>query len=318
MDTQNKKYIQIMTNRPKDPGLEVTNYIKNYLEERGAVCTIYADHESADQIRVQEAEHMGEASCMIVLGGDGTLLNAARELADTKIPLLGVNLGTLGFLAEVELSGLDKALDRLLNGDYSIEERMMLSGTVLRKNSMDAGEKSVPSNQISGSTVPEGNASKEEVPEELSQIYALNDVAITRKGPLQVVRFRIWVNGKVLSIYGADGIVIATPTGSTGYNLSAGGPIVQPEAKLILLTPVCPHTMNTRSIVLSSEDEIMVEVMERESNRLQEVEVNFDGNRQFTLKSGDRICVSRSEMTTSVIRLSEGSFLERLHRKMSE
>ena len=153
---------------------------------------------------------------------------------------------------------------------------------------------------------------------ETAQVHALNDVTITRRGPLQIIQFRIWVNGQVLNSYGADGIVIATPTGSTGYNMSAGGPIVEPGASLILLTPICPHTLNTRSIILRAEDEVVVEIGERQSGQEQEVEVNFDGSRCLILKSGDRLKVTRSDKTTSIMKLSELSFLERLHRKMSE
>lgn len=135
---------------------------------------------------------------------------------------------------------------------------------------------------------------------------------------MQIIPFRVWVNGQVLNNYGADGIVIATPTGSTGYNLSAGGPIVEPGASLILLTPVCPHTLNTRSIVLRPEDEVVIEIGQKQSGQTQEAEANFDGSGLMVLRSRDRIQVTRSEKTTSVIKLSELSFLERLHRKMSE
>lgn len=284
-----KHYI-IMTNRPKDPGLKVTSYIRNYLEERGADCTVCADNETEEQIRLKEGTGACRCSCMIVLGGDGTMLKAARETAASGIPLLGVNLGTVGYLAEVEPLALDLALEKLLREDYVVEERMMLSGRVLRED---------------GSKVA-------------AQVHALNDVAITRRGPLQVIQFRIWVNGQVLNSYGADGIVIATPTGSTGYNMSAGGPIVEPGASLILLTPICPHTLNTRSIILRAEDEIVVEIGEKQSGQEQEVEVNFDGSRCLILKSGDRLKVTRSDKTTSIMKLSKLSFLERLHRKMSE
>lgn len=284
-----KHYI-IMTNRPKDPELKVTSYIRNYLEERGATCTVCADNETEEQIRLKEGGDAYRSDCMIVLGGDGTMLKAARETAASGIPLLGVNLGTVGYLAEVEPLALDLALEKLLREEYTIEERMMLSGRVLREDG-------------SG---------------EAAQVHALNDVTITRRGPLQIIQFRIWVNGQVLNSYGADGIVIATPTGSTGYNMSAGGPIVEPGANLILLTPICPHTLNTRSIILRAEDEVVVEIGEKQSGQGQEVEVNFDGSRCLILKSGDRLKVTRSDKTTSIMKLSELSFLERLHRKMSE
>lgn len=290
MDTDKGRHYIIMTNRPKDPGLEVTERIRRYLEERGADCAVFTGNEDADQIRLQNGKSMSEACCMIVLGGDGTMLKAARETASSGLPLLGVNLGTMGYLAEVDLSALDTALDRLLAGQYTIEKRMMLSGRALCEKADDNED----------------------------CIYVLNDVTITRKGSLQIIRFRIWVNGQVLNSYEADGIVIATPTGSTGYNMSAGGPIVEPGASLILLTPVCPHTLNNRSIVLRADDVVEVEIGEKWSGQVQEVEVNFDGSRQRVLRSGDRIRVTRSEKTTSIMKLSELSFVERLHRKMSE
>ena len=289
MDTGTGKSYIIMTNRPKDPSLAVTERIRAFLEERGARVSVFADNEDASRLGLA-ADTGGAASCMIVLGGDGTMLRAAKETAFSRIPLLGVNLGTMGYLAEVEVASLEEALERLLRGDYTVEERMMLSGSVRR-----------------------GDGSRE-----TAQLDALNDVTVTRCGPMQVVPLRIWVNGQLLAGYGADGIVIATPTGSTGYNLSAGGPIVEPEAGLILLTPICPHTLNTRSVVLCDRDVVEVEIGRKPSGDIQEVEVSFDGSFLTRLRSGDRVRVKKSERTTSIIRLSEPAFLERLHRKMSE
>ena len=289
MDTGTGKSYIIMTNRPKDPSLAVTERIRAFLEERGARVSVFADNEDASRLGLA-ADTDGAASCMIVLGGDGTMLRAAKETAFSRIPLLGVNLGTMGYLAEVEVASLEEALERLLRKDYRVEERMMLSGSVRR-----------------------GDGSRE-----TAQLDALNDVTVTRCGPMQVVPLRIWVNGQLLAGYGADGIVIATPTGSTGYNLSAGGPIVEPEAGLILLTPICPHTLNPRSVVLCDRDVVEVEIGRKPSGDIQEVEVSFDGSFLTRLRSGDRVRVKKSERTTSIIRLSEPAFLERLHRKMSE
>ena len=299
MDTGTGKSYIIMTNRPKDPSLAVTERIRAFLEKRGARVSVFADNEDASRLGLAEepgkmtdgpaepgkrtdtdgpaepgkpadadrtAPHAA-ASCMIVLGGDGTMLKAAKETAFSRIPLLGVNLGTMGYLAEVEVASLEEALERLLRGDYTVEERMMLSGSVRR-----------------------GDGSRE-----TAQLDALNDVTVTRCGPMQVVPLRIWVNGQLLAGYGADGIVIATPTGSTGYNLSAGGPIVEPEAGLILLTPICPHTLNTRSVVLCDRDEVEVEIGRKPSGDVQEVEVSFDGALLTRLRSGDRVRVKKSE-----------------------
>ncbi len=308
METDRRKHYIVMTNRSKDPGLGVTRYICRFLEERGCGCTVFADNESADQIRLREAAQEEAASCIIVLGGDGTMLKAARETAESGIPLLGVNLGTVGYLAEVEPAALDVSLEQLVNGDYTVEERMMLTAQILR------GEDCADVEQAAG-CLEKGSAFCTQTGRETA-VQALNDVSITRKGTLQIIAFRVRVNGQILSSYGADGIVIATPTGSTGYNMSAGGPIVEPGADLILLTPICPHTLSARSIVLCPQDEVVVEIGVRTPGVIQEVEVNFDGSGLTTLRSGDRIRVTRSPGTTSIVRLSEAGFLERLHRKM--
>ncbi|HJA93952.1 MAG TPA: NAD(+)/NADH kinase [Candidatus Eisenbergiella merdipullorum] len=289
MGTDTDNFYIIMTNRPKDPGLTVTEQIRTFLEKRGAQVAVFADNEDTSQTDLLKKDGK-KASCMIVLGGDGTMLKAARETAASGLPLLGINLGTVGYLAEVETSALEGALERLIRGEYVTERRMMLSGSVIR-----------------------GDGSQE-----TAQIDALNDVTVTRCGPMQIVPLRIWVNGQLLSSYGADGIVVATPTGSTGYNLSAGGPIVEPDASLILLTPICPHTLNTRSVVLCDRDEVVVEIGRKTAGCTQEVEVSFDGTLLTRLRSGDKLRVKKSGKTTSIVKLGEPGFLERLHRKMSE
>ena len=148
--------------------------------------------------------------------------------------------------------------------------------------------------------------------------HALNDIVLTREGTLRIVTYDIFVNGRFLNSYQADGLIASTPTGSTGYNMSAGGPIVEPKAKLILLTPICPHTLNTRSIVLSAEDEIAVKIPVGKNGDEQKIEVNFDGRSRETLKTGDSLVINQSKLVTKLIRLSEESFLEVLHKKMSE
>lgn len=282
------KQFFIITNQIKDPQLETTEWITAYLQERGIGCQVHVQEDCQGLYYTDSRNIPADTDCILVLGGDGTLLEAARDTAHLNIPLIGVNLGTLGYLAEVEKSNLAEALDRLCAGDYQIDKRMMLEGCM----------------------TPEGGA-------EIIN-YALNDVVISRNGPLQVIHFHIYVNGHFLKGYSADGIIVSTPTGSTGYNMSAGGPIVEPDAKLLVITPICPHTLSTRSIVLSPEDRIEIEICPSKSGRIQEVDANFDGSHTIPMKTGDRILVRRSEKTTSIIKLSDASFLEVLHRKMSE
>lgn len=148
--------------------------------------------------------------------------------------------------------------------------------------------------------------------------WALNDIVISRSGPLQIIRFNIFVNGQFLNDYSADGVIVTTPTGSTGYNLSAGGPLVEPGARLIMLTPICPHSLNQRSIILSPEDVIEIEIPKRSEGGIQTVEANFDGSHVIPLRAGDRLRIVRSRETTEFLRLNQVSFLEVLHKKMQE
>ena len=146
----------------------------------------------------------------------------------------------------------------------------------------------------------------------------MNDIVITRKGSLQIINFNIYVNGQFLHRYHADGMIASTPTGSTGYNLSAGGPIVEPKANLILLSPICPHSMHSRSIVLSSDDTVIVEIESGRDGEEQEVEAIFDGCHKVELRTGEKIEIQKSDRTTGIVKLSQASFLEVLHRKMSD
>lgn len=283
------EHFLIITNEVKDENLTRTEQIRTYLEAHGKRCTLcVVNHARIPDVK---AGLMAEGcDCILVLGGDGTLLRAAVDTLGMNIPLLGVNLGMLGYLAEVDEKHLDATLNRLLNGEYERESRMMLRGSIWYQ-----GEQSM----------------------QQEELHALNDIVITRSGPLQIIRFRISVNGQFLNEYQADGIIVSTPTGSTGYNMSAGGPIVEPGAKLIVLTPVCPHMPGSRSIVLAPEDEIIIEIAKGKQGQDQEVEASFDGSRSKLLHTGDRIIIQKSEQETEIIKMSKVSFLETLHKKMN-
>lgn len=281
----------VLTNQPKDKDLKITNYICEYLKIRGKQCEYMVftpEKERLDSANQNPLNLPDWVECILVLGGDGTLIQAAMDTLYMDIPLIGINLGNVGFLAEVEQSNLDSALEQLISGKLQQEERMMLSG-VLKKQQREP-----------------------------IKYHALNDIVLTREGTLRIVTYDIFVNGRFLNSYQADGLIASTPTGSTGYNMSAGGPIVEPKAKLILLTPICPHTLNTRSIVLSAEDEIEVKIPVWKNGDEQKIEVNFDGRSRETLKTGDSLVINQSKLVTKLIRLSEESFLEVLHKKMSE
>lgn len=287
------KHFLIYTNRHKDQQLETTRRICSYLESRGQRATVRTNEGDWKERIVKDTDDIPEdipkdIDCMIVLGGDGTVLQAARETKKLHIPIIGVNLGTLGYMTEIEPANLEEALDRLIAGDYEQESRMMLNGKA----------------QLADGNTEEG--------------WALNDIVITRSGSLQIIQFNIYVNGQFLNGYKADGMIVTTPTGSTGYNLSAGGPLVEPKARLIVLTPICPHSLNQRSIILSSEDVIEIEIPKGREGRVQTVEASFDGTHVIPLCTGDRIRIVQSEKTTEFIQLNRVSFLEVLHKKMSD
>ncbi|MCI2048129.1 MAG: NAD(+)/NADH kinase [Lachnospiraceae bacterium] len=273
----------IISNPNKDPGGKIQREITDYLTSRGAIVQA-AETDDGKAIRASRAE------CFIVLGGDGTMLQAARVTATGTAPLLGINLGNLGYLAEVDKSSWQSAADKLLADDFEVEERMMIDGRI----TTEAGK--------TGRTN-----------------CALNDVVIARRGSLRIVPYNVSINGRFLNGFEADGMIVATPTGSTGYNLSAGGPIVEPQAQLLVLTPICAHTMSPRSIIFSANDCIDIGIGTDHDGCRVEVEADFDGGRNARrMHSGDTIRIVRSDRTARIVKLSRISFLETLHRKMAE
>ena len=279
----------IITNKVKDPGFHTTRFVKEYLEKRGKKCTIRENMvESGGNYKYTDAAGIpDDVDCVLVLGGDGTLLQASRDLTERDLPLLGINMGTLGYLAEVDRKGIEPALERLLAGEYQIVSRMMISGEVYHQ-----GKK---------------------VMEDL----ALNDIVIGRYGRLRIIDFKIYVNGEYLNRYSADAMVISTPTGSTGYSLSAGGPIVSPEASMLLMTPVAPHTLNTRSIILPDDAEITVEMLPGHSRSGDDAEVTFDGDTSVRLTCTDKVVIRKAVKKTRLIKINQISFLEVLRTKMN-
>ncbi len=277
----------IIANRDKDSKQELSRQIYDFLISKGKTCQIaYTDEERQDL----RGRLRGNLDCLLVLGGDGTVLEGARLAAGTGTPILGINIGNVGYLAEVEVQNWEQALRRVLGGGYEIETRMMLDGFVTDSN---------------------------RYPYPGAHSHALNDIVITRSRGLQILNFNVSVDGQFLNRFNADGMIISTATGSTAYNMSAGGPIVEPKARLILLTPISPHTLNNRSIVLSADDKISIELMPPRNEKKLYAECVFDGTGNIELHSGDKINISTSCCTTRLIRLSRRSFLETLHKKIT-
>ncbi len=271
----------ILANTDKDLNLSLSNKISEYLLSKGAKSTIVSDvDDHYEDLRVKE-ELMKGVQAAIVLGGDGTMLRAAHSIGTYDVPYIGINLGTLGFLTEIEESNVYEALDRLLKDEFIIEKRMMIEGRV-----------------------------KDKV------FHSLNDVVITRAGFSRIIGLKVYVNNQLLDTYEADGVIVATPTGSTGYNMSAGGPIVSPKASAIVVTPISPHSLTSKSVVFDSTEEICVEIMKKRKTQETEAIVSFDGSNSIELAAGDVVDVKLSARSISLIKMYDVNFYTVLRDKI--
>lgn len=280
------KHFMLITNVYKDTGLRLSHRIVSYIEDRGGwagICISNVEHVVEKDFDLSDIPE--DTECILVLGGDGTLIRAATKVESLHIPLIGVNMGTLGYLCELEESTVFSAIDCLMQDQYTLEERIMLSGR--------------------------------QVPGEKEHL-ALNDVVIHWAGDLSMLQLLVYVNGEFLTTYHADGIIVATPTGSTGYSMSAGGPIVDPKAQMLLLTPINAHDLNSRSIVLGAEDVVEIEVGSRSFRRDERASVSFDGDTIWHLKVEERVRIAQASTRIRICRLSNQSFLEILRKKMQQ
>ncbi len=277
------KNFYLIVNPTRNEGSEAAKEIEIFLKSKGcSVCT-HVTLESDNDDRYTDANEIPkDTECILVLGGDGTIIQAASDLKDVSIPVFGINTGRLGYLTDVEKEGAIPALESLIRDDYSVDERMMITGRV------ESGEKV------------------------LFTESALNDIVVHRKGDMRIVEYDVYVNKKFLKTYRADGIIVCTPTGSTAYSLSAGGPIVEPGSKLFIITPICPHTLNSRSVVLSAEDEIYIET------KVSGIAVSFDGRRTQDVPGHGGVRIVKSDRVTQIARVGDDSFLNVLHNKFKD
>lgn len=221
------------------------------------------------------------AEMVICFGGDGTILHMAKAAARKGIPILGVNIGTMGFMAELESSEMDK-LVRIADGDYTMDTRMMLDVTIQRDRDI------------------------------IYHDICLNDVAITKGSVGRIVHLNVKCDGVTAMECGGDGMIIATPTGSTAYSLSAGGPIVEPDARNVILTPVCAHDMISRSIVVSDKRNVTVHMIQ---NARRNAYLSVDGGKAIRMNMGDTAIIKKSNLETKLVRLNDRSFYEVLNTK---
>lgn len=279
------KRIGIIPNTHKDKELKVTQQIITKLNQHHITPYINQELEADIQGQVYSISKdalFDECEGIIVIGGDGTILEAAAVASLKDIPIVGVNLGRLGFLTDIEPHELDESLDRLIHDNYQIEERMMLQATI----HYATGEEFV--------------------------FYALNEVNIMRANFSRLIEFEITINGDVTDIYPADGIIIATPTGSTAYNLSAGGPIIVPLAKNYVITPICPHTLHSKSIILCHDDSIRIRNLEA----TEDTALSVDGKLKQCITSAEYACIKPAPYVTKLIKVSDRHFFTVLRNKL--
>jgi NAD+ kinase len=261
----------------------------------GVHCQQIQTHLEAHQIAVTVLPVTGKHSAIqggqspdlvIVLGGDGTFLQAARTFARHQVPLVGVNTGTLGFLTRIELDRVDWYLERLIYGEFGIEHRLML-----------------------GLTLQPGNHLQE---------LALNDVVIKNANPSQMASLRFYINNTLVAVYDADGMIVSTPTGSTAYSLSAGGPVISPEVEALCITPICPHSLSAKPIVLPADKTLTIEAAPKNFERDCRVIFSVDGQEAGVLGEGDRLTINRSPVALKLVtfQVEEDNFYLLLKKKL--
>ena len=269
--------VAIITNKKKDIDGKITQKCQNILKEKFQVSL----YDGMDEKITKET--MEGSIAAVIIGGDGTILSSAHVGAQTDVPLLGINMGHMGFLADVELSELEDALKSLVEGNYSIEERFMLSGELHKKDGTNYS------------------------------FTALNDFMISRASYTRMVALDIWVDNHFVASYEGDGVVIATPTGSTAYSLSAGGPVVDASLSVSIITPVCPHTMSSKPMIVPGNSKIIIKFKNIFDNVSK---LTCDGQRGEEISDGDTIYIQGSALKTKLIKISDRCFYEILHKKL--
>src|SRR5580765_334468 len=231
---------------------------------------------------VSDAELARQVDLMLVLGGDGTMIATSRMIGDVQVPVIGVNYGGLGYLAEFPLEELFPALEAILAGQYQVQQRLMLTVELWR------GEELVARNRV------------------------LNDVVVNKSALARIIEIEAYLNQQFLNLFRADGLIVATPTGSTAYNLSAGGPIIFPSMNAVGITPICPFTLSNRPIVVP--DDSMIEVRLMTEN--EEVALTLDGQVGFPLQAGDRVVIRKSNTTFNLVQPPNRNYFDVLRNKL--
>lgn len=286
MTLQSFKRFGLMPHTGKGKALEVGRQTLHQLEAAGARVVLEPDAARAigRTDLALTTDQWTDLDAVVVLGGDGALLRAARMTTGWTTPMLAVNVGHLGFLTELDHDELPGALPKLLAGEFSVEDRMMLFARLIRESGV------------------------------VAEVVALNDVVITRGTFARIIRIETKVNDELVFEYSGDGMIIATPTGSTGYSLSAGGPIVHPLVDSIILTPICPHALAARSVIVRADEEVTVRVTASHADMM----MTIDGQVGFGVSSGDLIHLGRAPHPVRLVRFGRNRFYRELRERLGQ
>lgn len=280
------KTIGIYSNKDRDIGYNTAATLAQYIRENGG--HVLLPYEIAREIRYdgdyEEEETVFSRSDVIVcLGGDGTFLKIARKIYPRDTPILGINLGNLGFLTEVDRSEMNASIDKVLSGNYKIEERMTLEAVITRNG------------------------------EVIGKDAALNDIVISRVAISRILHIKTYINNVFVDSFPGDGLIVSSPTGSTAYSLSAGGPIVEPDIDLIIVTPICPHILYSRSFITTGGRTVKAVVDEKYEHTAM---VTVDGQQGYEIRGGDCLEVRKAVNTIKFVKMSERSFFNVLRTKI--
>ncbi|MFW5981903.1 MAG: NAD(+)/NADH kinase [Halanaerobiaceae bacterium] len=275
--------IALVINTKKKKAFSLAEKLIHWLKSKNII--FYIEKESAKHLDYKKGftykELKNKVDIVIVIGGDGTFLHTAHYFFGTSIAMLGVNIGRLGFLTEIEIDELKVALEQIINSNYSVEKRMILEGII------KSADKEVYHN------------------------YALNDFVVHRADNSRLVSINLFINNENISSYRADGIIVATPTGSTAYSLSAGGPIINPATRTIIITPICPHNLYIRPMLISDKEKIKIQITGDYT-----MSFTADGSSDYAIKSGDEIFIEVAKEELLVAKLPGKTFYSILHEKM--
>ncbi len=278
------KSIGIYAKRSNPAAVKVAKELKRWLEVREIKVLLEgelaADMGDGGGIVADELPPL--VDCIVVLGGDGTLISVARKIGPLNVPILGVNLGSLGFLTEIILADLYTELEQVLNGDFTVSDRMMLQASIERDGQQAATYK------------------------------VLNDVVINKGALARIVDMEVWVDGEYLTTFKADGLIVSTPTGSTAYNLAAGGPIIYPGLRCLVITPICAHTLTNRPIIVSDDSLIRI-IMRIDDER---VFMTADGQVGMALQAQDVVEICKAPVCTHLIKSASKEYFEVLRTKL--